>query len=138
MQLADDEHRLSSGCHHRINCRTFDFDWATKQCRLYEGAVTTGQLVASQISRRVGSIRAPDGAYQSYGQSCAQCRQSRYLVCSVGSCRCPPRSFWKQLECANQRYENDPCQQLDECRTDLNNLSCSAENLCRRKCLVFP
>jgi hypothetical protein len=115
-------------CNQRTDCRTFDFDGSSRQCRLWDCDTTTGSIVASPSKPQsvVGTIQLSSSLYANmYNQSCAACVQSRYLTCNVNSstCQCPPKSFWNGLICSAQLLPNQTCSQVDVCRSDLN-LTC--------------
>jgi hypothetical protein len=115
-------------CNQRIDCRTFDFDSNSGQCRLWDVDMTTGSIVASPSKPQsvVGSIQLSPSIYANiYNQSCNACTQSRYLTCNASSntCQCPPKTFWNGLICSVQLLSNQTCLQADVCRSDLN-LTC--------------
>ena len=118
----------SAACNLQPLCRTFDFDSASGQCRLFEGDLTTGSMVASASSTSfIGVIQLyPTLFTPIHNQPCQACQFNRYEVCSVNTsvCRCPQRSFWSGAVCLPQLYFNQSCSQVDSCRTDLN-LTCS-------------
>ena len=120
--------RCSSRCNQMLACRTFDFDFTSKRCRLFEADVTTGSMISSSSATSiVGTVRISSSLYSSLNQSCAACPLSRYEICSMNTstCQCPPNTYWKGNRCALQSFENDTCSQIDACRSDLN-LTCSS------------
>lgn len=68
-------------CNVHIQCRTFDYDSSSYVCRLFEGAASTGNLIPSILSSRVGALQFSPDLYTTFDQSCSQCIQSRYLTC---------------------------------------------------------
>jgi hypothetical protein len=115
-------------CNQRIDCRTFDFDSSSQQCRLWDGDLTTGSIVASPSKPQsvVGTIQLSSSNYVNINnQSCNACAQSRYETCDTNSttCQCPSNTFWNGSMCLAQLFQNQTCSQADACRSDLN-LTC--------------
>ncbi|UJR12669.1 hypothetical protein I4U23_016843 [Adineta vaga] len=115
-------------CNKRIDCRTYDFDSDSKQCRLWDVDTTTGFVVASPSKPRsvVGTIRLSFNTYvHSHNQSCNKCFDSRYELCDTNSntCQCPLKTFWNGSMCLVQLLRNQICSGMNVCRSDLN-LSC--------------
>jgi hypothetical protein len=115
-------------CNKRIDCRTFDFDSNSRQCRLWDCDMTTGSIVASPSKPQsvVGTIQFSSSLYANINnRSCAACAQSRYETCDVNSntCQCPSKTFWTGSICSAQLLQNQICSQVDACRSDLN-LTC--------------
>jgi hypothetical protein len=115
-------------CNERIDCRTFDYDADSRQCRLWDVDTTTGSIVASPTKPRssVGTIRLSSSIYvNSHNQSCDKCVQSRYEICNTSSntCQCPSKTYWNGSICLVQLLENQICSGVDVCRSDLN-LTC--------------
>jgi hypothetical protein len=118
----------SMECNKRVDCRTFDFDSNSGQCRLWDGDTTTGSIVSSPSKPQsvVGSIQLSSSIYANiYNQSCTACAQSRYLVCNVNTntCQCPTKTFWNGSICSVQLLANQTCSRVDACRSDFN-LTC--------------
>jgi hypothetical protein len=117
--------RCGLACNQRIDCRTYDFDLPSGQCRLFEADLTTGSVVASPYKPQsiVGSVQISTDIYSlTYGQPCDQCAQSRYEVCypNSTSCQCPMHTYWNGTTCAMQLFDNQSCSNADACRSDLN------------------
>lgn len=115
-------------CNKRMDCRTFDFDYNSRQCRLWDVDITTGSIVDSPLKPQsiVGSIQFSSSIYINiHNKSCDLCVQSRYEICDVNSntCQCPSKTFWNGLICSAQLLSNQICTQIDACRSDLN-LTC--------------
>jgi hypothetical protein len=115
-------------CNKRADCRTFDYDADSRQCRLWDADMTTGSTVASPSKPQssVGTIQLSPSLYVNiHNQSCDKCFQSRYETCDTNSstCQCPLKSYWNGLMCSAQLFLNQTCSQGDMCRSDLN-LTC--------------
>ncbi len=115
-------------CNKRIDCRTFDYDGDSRQCRLWDGDITTGSIVASPAKPQssVGTIQILPSLYVNiHNQSCDKCAQSRYETCDTNSstCQCPSKTFWNGSICLPQLLRNQICSRMDDCRLDLN-LTC--------------
>ncbi len=123
-------------CNQNVQCRTFDYDSYSLMCRLFEGAVETGQVIPSgSLTSRVGSVRLQPSFFAAFGQPCAQCTNTRYLVCPSkrnNTCQCPQNTFWNGVQCENQVYEDSNCSNNQWCRTDLE-LTCSNLHFCTGK-----
>lgn len=118
--------RCLKQCNQNPQCRTFDFDTQSTRCRLFEGAASTGQLVAStSLFSQVGSVVFDASQYSAYGLSCDHCQMNRYLLCVNQVCTCPLHTYWNGLLCENQKYAGSSCNLPDECRVESFNLSCS-------------
>lgn len=114
----------ASSCNQRPPCRAFDFDSASRRCRLFEGDLTTGSTVPSASPTSIVGlvIIFPSLFVQGQPHSCEACRESRYEMCAsnASTCQCRPHTFWNNATCALQQLENGSCSQIDGCRTDLN------------------
>ena len=115
-------------CNKRTDCRTFDFDSSSRQCRLWDADLTTGSIVSSPLKPQssVGTIRLSPHFYVNvYNQSCDKCTHSRYLTCDMNTntCQCPPKTFWDGSICLAQLLRNQTCSKVDACRSDFN-LTC--------------
>jgi hypothetical protein len=115
-------------CNKRVDCRTFDYDNDSHQCRLWDCDTTTGSIVASPAKPRssVGTIQLSPSIYVNINnQSCNKCAQSRYETCNSNSnmCQCPSKTFWNGSMCLVQLLPNQICSQANACRSDLN-LTC--------------
>ncbi|CAF1350038.1 unnamed protein product [Adineta ricciae] len=120
----------SSLCNQRSDCRTYDFDYNTTQCRLWDADITTGSILISSKSQSVvGSIRFSSNIYRNiYNQSCDKCIQSRYSICdqTTNTCQCPLKTYWNGSICTAQLFQNQICSTVKACRTDLN-LTCEPQ-----------
>ena len=113
-------------CYRNIQCRTFDLDTNSQQCRLFEGSVDTGTLMStSLLSSVVGWVNIPPSAYNMYNAASDQCINNRFLYSDISSglCECPIHTFWNGSMCLNERYAGEICQNNNWCRIDLN-ISC--------------
>ena len=121
-------------CNLNVQCRTFDYDAGSSVCRLFEGAVDTGQVLATGSSTsRTGAVRLGKNLFANYGQPCTQCLQSRYLTCSSNNtCQCPPNTAWDSTACVNQAYEDASCLTNRWCRQD-RGFVCSNLQFCTSK-----
>ena len=111
----------SIACMNNEGCRTFDYDSACKQCRLFEGEVSTGTVVPSpSMTSKVGHFVLVPEYYTSYNQTSDQCQWSRYLIVDTGTnlCTCPRHTYWNGSMCMNQVYEGSSCAFNASCRTD--------------------
>ena len=127
-------------CNKRIDCRTFDYDRNSQQCRLWDADMSTGSVVASPSKPQssVGTIRFSPSLYiNSHNQSCDNCAQSRFEICDTNSstCQCPPKTFWDGSMCLAQLLQNQLCSQADACRSDLN-LTCQPNCNFTYRCLT--
>ena len=122
-------------CSLNFQCRTFDHDASSLACRLFEGALETGNVVSAVPTSRVGSLRYFSTLFTAFRQPCSQCTENRYLTCSNNTCQCPMHSFWNGSQCENQRYENASCVNNEWCRNDPFGLICSVSNVCISKAL---
>ncbi|CAF2102139.1 unnamed protein product [Rotaria magnacalcarata] len=131
--------RCAMQCNQNRQCRTFDYDYLSLICRLFEGELSTGSILYNDtLSSRIGAIfyDATIQSYSSYGQPCQQCGMgvNRYLQCINNTCQCPPNTFWDGQICLNQLYNGSNCNySLPSCRQDLN-LYCSNQT---SKCTVL-
>ena len=123
-------------CNQNVQCRTFDYDSYSLVCRLFEGAVDTGNVMPSEsLTSRVGSVCLQSHFFTTFGQECGQCANSRYLVCSPNSnntSQCPRNTFWNGIECKNQGYEDANYSNNRWCREDAG-LNCSNLHFCTGK-----
>ena len=125
--------RCAMQCNQNRQCRTFDYDSSSLDCRLFEGDISTGTVLNHSIpsSSRIGSIRlsTPDALeqYASHNQTCDRCGLgvNRYLQCTSDRCQCPVHTYWNGQICSNQLYNGSACNSSSECRQDLN-LTCSS------------
>jgi hypothetical protein len=120
-------------CNQNVQCRTFDYDSYSLVCRLFEGAVNTGNIISSgSLTSYVGSVQLPPNLFAAFGQQCVQCLNSRYLVCSSNSnntCQCPENTIWNGVICQNQGYEDTYCSNNQWCREDVG-MNCSNLHFC--------
>jgi hypothetical protein len=131
-------------CNKRIDCRTFDFDANSRQCRLWDVDQTKGSIVVSSTKPRssVGTIRLSASIYaNSHNQSCDKCVQSRYEICNTSSntCQCPSKTYWNGSMCLVQLLSNQIYSQVNICRSDLY-LTCqpSCDLIYRCSVCKFP
>jgi hypothetical protein len=115
-------------CDQEPLCHTFDYDSASRRCRLFEGDLDTGSIVAStSLTSIVGTVIISPSLFDlTHNQSCERCQENRYVYCpvNISTCQCRPHTFWNNSVCSLQLFENDTCSQIDACRADLN-LTCS-------------
>ncbi|CAF4226550.1 unnamed protein product [Adineta steineri] len=109
-------------CDRNIQCRTFDYDSISKQCRLFEGSIDTGILLSVSSASVVGSIKIDESLYDLYNASSDACVNNRFLVSDTLNnwCHCPIHTYWNGSICVNQRYDGEVCANDNWCRTDLN------------------
>ncbi|CAF1249744.1 unnamed protein product [Adineta steineri] len=109
-------------CDRNIQCRTFDYDSISKQCRLFEGSIDTGVLLSVSSASVVGSIKIDESLYDLYNASSDACANNRFLVSDTLNdwCHCPIHTYWNGSICVNQRYDGEVCANDNWCRTDLN------------------
>ena len=110
-------------CNQNVRCRTVDYDSNSKQCRHFEGEVSTGTIITSNSSSsQVVAIEFSSIQYASYNQTGSQCQISRYLVIDGISnrCMCPSNTFWNGSMCLNQLYNGSSCESDEWCRMSLN------------------
>ncbi|CAF3861305.1 unnamed protein product, partial [Adineta steineri] len=109
-------------CDRNIQCRTFDYDSISKQCRLFEGSIDTGTLLSVSSASVVGSINMDASLYDLYNASSDACVNNRFLASDTLNdwCHCPIHTFWNGSICVNQRYDGGVCANDNWCRTDLN------------------
>ncbi|CAF4175605.1 unnamed protein product [Adineta steineri] len=116
-------------------CRTFVSDTATPFiCRLYQGSIDTGTVIASSSSTlRVGGLHYDASLYVVYNEVCDPHIPSfdRYLICVNRLWQCPSNTYWNDLMCLNQVYYGESCMMNEACRQDIG-LQCSS--VCH-KCL---
>lgn len=119
-------------CNEHIQCRSFDYDSQSSSCPLFESNSETGQIISTNTSSaRVWMTILSAELYAGYGKPCEQCITNRYLLCSVNqTCGCPSHTYWNGSLCINQRYQDEPRQIDDWCRTDFGYL-CSELKWCR-------
>ena len=116
-------------CNQRQDCRTFDYNEETKECRVWDvDLMTSGSIVLSFSKNRssVGSVRFLENIYSKiYNESCDRCIQNRYIICNSNTsrCQCPPKTYWNGSICLSQLLYNQICSSNEVCRSDLN-LSC--------------
>lgn len=117
----------SATCNQLSSCRIFDYDTVSKQCRSFEGDTTTGSIISSSSPTSVvGTIRISSNLYSSmHNYSCQACQYNRYEICSTNTstCKCPAHTYWTGSVCALQFFQNETCDLVNSCRSDLN-LSC--------------
>ncbi|CAF3917958.1 unnamed protein product [Adineta steineri] len=121
---------FSLACNLNIQCRTFNYDSFSRVCFLFEGSLDTGHVTAAAPTSRIGSLNYLPMFFNAFNQSCSQCTETRYLICSNNTCQCPLHLFWNGSQCENQRYENASCLNNDWCRNDPFGLICSVSNVC--------
>ena len=135
-ELISDERGTISfmACYTRCNlnplCRTFVSDLTT--CRLYQGAIETGNITRSTSSTsRVGGLVYTPSLYTAYNQVCDPRAPffDRYLVCINRSLSCPTGTYWNGSMCVNQMYYANLCSVKEACRADVG-LQCSPCSKC--------
>ncbi len=127
------EHSLSRcarACNEEPRCRTCDYDSNSCRCRLFEGELSTGQLIPSTATSRVASITYHPGLFTRYNKSCAYCMTDRYLLCLNDLCSCPQNTYWDGEICVNQKYAGASCNNDFECRSTELPLSCVQADVC--------
>ena len=109
-------------CHSNGQCRIFDYDPQSRQCRLFQGnAATMGSLILSpSLQSRVGSMKIDASQFVSFGQACSSCVGSRYLGCVSNTCQCPMNTYFDGSICRSQKLMDAQCGNNSECRSDLN------------------
>lgn len=112
-------------CHKQWACHTFDYDSISRRCRLYEGDLTTGSIIASHLFNSiVMGVAFSSYMYNTtYNQPCQACTDSRYEQCINNICQCPPHTYWNGYQCLIQLFVNQTCSDTNACRNDLN-LTC--------------
>ena len=123
-------------CHSTVQCRIFDYDPSSRQCRLFEGDIATmGSIIPSAASTQslVGSMKIDGSQFVSHGQGCSSCVGSRYLECVNNTCQCPTKTFFDGSICRSEQLAGDPCLDSSECRGDLN-YTCQLNMTCGGKC----
>ena len=131
--------RCAQLCHQNTHCRIFDYDRQSSRCRIFEGDVdTAGQLVGdTQMPESVvGYIRISLDSFNTIGQSCSACQNSRYLTCINDICTCPIRTYFDGWKCQSQKLLGDFCVNQTECRVDLN-YTCLPRQQCGREYLCL-
>ncbi len=116
------------------NCRTFQFDSSTFQCRLVEGDLTTGQIIPSPSSPNsiVSTMNLIPEMFVDYGQPCSQCDDNRLFTCINNTCQCSGHSYFDGFICKLQQFTGAECNSTNECRIDVN-LTCLQFFQCGRK-----
>lgn len=124
-------------CYRNSQCRTFDFNSSSKQCRLFEGSVDTGSLLSDLSPITVGWININPSMFNLYNASNDQCVDNRFLNSETvsGRCECPIHTFWNGSMCLNQRFGNESCENDNWCRTDLW-INCTAFKCFGKICLL--
>ena len=121
-------------CHSNYQCRIFDYDPQSRQCRLFQGDIATmGSLTMSpSLQSRVGSMKIDASQFLSFGQACSSCVGSRYLRCVNSTCQCPMNTFFDGSICQSQKLIGGQCVNSNECRSDLNH-TCLTRMQCGRE-----
>jgi len=116
-------------CNTNPLCRTVVSDSTCPSvCRLYQGSIDTGTIIASLSSTsRVGGLRYDTSLYTSYNQVCDPNSPSfnRYLICNNRVWDCPIGTYWNGVICVNQVYYQASCDTNKVCREDIS-LTCSS------------
>lgn len=117
-----------------VQCLTFEFDSSTLQCRIFEGDLTTGQIIPSTSSSTsiVGMIELTLDMFVNHGQSCSECSYNRFLICTNATCQCHSHSYFDGFMCKLQQFTGAQCSSSAECRVDLS-LTCLPFFQCGRK-----
>ena len=117
-------------CNSNPSCRIFNYDYTSKQCKLFEGDLTTGN-----ISTSIGSNSTvchvdiqPELYTKTYRKNCSECTFNRYTMCTknASTCQCPANSYWNGEKCILQLFENDTCNNVNACHQSLN-LTCTTD-----------
>ena len=111
----------SATCNKNPQCRTLNYNSVSKQCILFEGAVSTGTVLVNNTSSwKVGSVHLTTDLYKCYNQTAVQCDFNRYIVedAVTGLGVCPNHTYWTGTMCSNQVYLGSPCVSNAWCRTD--------------------
>ncbi|UJR19962.1 hypothetical protein I4U23_023094 [Adineta vaga] len=119
--------RCANLCYQNSLCRTFDYDFNSRKCRLFEGSIDTGIILSLRSTSVVGEITVDQSSYSFYNTSSNNCVNSRFLKSNttIGLCQCPMHTVWNGSKCINQRYVGKRCADHNWCRMDLN-LSCAS------------
>jgi hypothetical protein len=116
-------------CNMNPFCRTFVSDNTSPfVCRLYQGSIETGTIIASLSSTsQVGGVHYDASLYTSYNQICNPNIPpfDRYLTCNNRSWDCPTGTYWNGSMCVNQIYYQTSCNMNKVCREDIG-LTCSS------------
>ena len=122
--------RCAGLCNINRACRTFDYDFSSGRCRLFESDLTAGSIVPSTSPASiVGSVYLSPALFLPvYNQPCQTCEENRYVLCpsNTAACQCPSHTYWNGSMCLLQLIGNSTCSQADACRMDLN-LTCSMD-----------
>ena len=117
--------KCAQTCYTNNLCRTFNYDYQTKLCRLYEGDINSTGVINSSLSIQsiCGSINLVDKDFIDYERSCSYCQNSRYLTCRNDRCQCQSHTYYDGSICRSQKLNGSECTNDIECRNDLN-LTC--------------
>ncbi|CAF1233147.1 unnamed protein product [Adineta ricciae] len=128
---ADSSSTCRQACHANIYCWIYDYDGLTKQCRLFEGDVSTMGIISASSSplSTVGQIQLNKELFASSGLSCSFCAKSRYLTCVNSTCQCLARTYFDGSMCRSQKLLSTQCTSETDCRNDLN-LTCLSRKQC--------
>ena len=119
-------------------CRTLDCN-SDKQCRLFEGYISTGTVHSfpgSVVDAVVYYPTTGPSLFSNYSQTCAdKFDVNHYLVCSdlTNRCQYPSDTFWNGTFFVNQLYPSSTCTQSNWCRQDLNLTCNSTTNTCQEQ-----
>ena len=123
----------AQSCHSNGQCRIFDYDPPSADCRLFQGdLLTMDSLVPSSSSSRVGSLKLDASLFLTRGQPCSACRDNRYLQCSNNTCQCPWQTYFDGSICRSEKLLDEACLNTTECRSDLNYV-CLSQLQCGRE-----
>lgn len=120
------ESRLLSFCAHKCllitNCRIFNYDFQSRQCRLYgtDDDYSRSIINSSSTQSVVGSIQTTMEEFNNYGRSCSFCLYSLQLKCINSTCQCQSHSYYDGSICRTQRLNGGECNDTIQCRNDLN------------------
>ncbi|CAF1592035.1 unnamed protein product, partial [Didymodactylos carnosus] len=123
--------RCFSYCNQNSQCGTFDYDYTSFRCRLFQAHLTYGTVMMSSSSTSTVGALYGQNQYNAYNQSCDNRNINWYLVCNKTSnlFECPPHQFWNGTLCLNQLYYNFKCNATNWCRNDVG-LICTFDGLC--------
>ena len=121
-------------CNEDYVCRTFDYNFDSNRCRLFEVDSSPGQIANDPSLRsQVGQVQLLPDFYRAINQTCNHCNTNRYLTCIDDLCQCPWNTFWNGLICEKERYAGEFCTNNKQCRTDTYHLTCVSTKVCTSK-----
>ena len=125
--------QCAQACSLNYACRIFDYDSASRRCRLFEGDLkTVGSMQASNSSfSKIGQVVINPALFSAYGQSCSFCMYNRYLMCINNTCGCLGHTYWTGSICATQQLLGGQCTNSSQCW--YSNHTCLRYFQCGRK-----